>query len=147
MKLISFPYRWLLRTVFKNIGHIYWDLKNGIGNLVTFFEAVWWFRSWDWTGMVSLLEVSAREMRGSIEVNTVKHVRWERDARQLLIVESLCKRLRDDDYFRRAGYNRKTWKTVPDFERTRIAQHSGYMAQQDAVYLGKILKNVQHWWN
>lgn len=135
MKIIEFPYRWLPRTVFSNLGHIYWDLKNGIGNLIVFFEAVWWFRSWDWTGLVGLIEVSAREMRGSIEANTVKHVRWEKDARQLLILEELCKRLRDDNYFHNAGYDPKTWERRPDFECRKIAEHASYMSSQDAVYL------------
>lgn len=97
--------------------------------------------------MVELLEVSAREMQRSIELNDVKHARWERDHKHLLIVEELCKRLRADNYFHNAGYDPETWKIRSDFERRKIVEHSSKMAQQDAIYLGKMFKFVQHWWN
>jgi hypothetical protein len=145
MKLFCFPYRWRLRTIWTNITHPYYDLKNGILNLITFFEAVWWFHSWDEDGMLHLLEISAREMRKQQELGI--HVGDEKQARRLLIVETLCKRLRADRYFENAGYDNKRWKEVPDFERSRIAKHAGYMPTQDARYLGQMLRFVQHWWS
>jgi hypothetical protein len=145
MKLFRFPYRWLPRTVWTNITHPYYDIKNGLQNLGTFFEAVWWFRSWDWTGMVQLLEVSAREMRKQQELGI--HVGDDKQARRLLVVETLCRRLRADNYFENAGYDSEQWENVPDFERSRIAKHSGYMPQQDARYLGQMLRFLQHWWS
>ena len=144
MKLVSFPYRWMPRTFFTNISHIYWDFKNGILNLFTFFEAVWWFRSWDWTGLVELIEVSAREMRFAQEHGI--HTNSDRYAKQLKIVEALCKRLRADEYFENAGYQQEHWNSLPEHRCSQIAKHSVYMAAQDAAYLGRMLRFVQCWW-
>ena len=144
MKLFHFPYRWLPRTLWANITHPYYDIKNGIHNIFTFFEAIWWFHSWDWTGMIYLLEVSAHEMRLSQSLGI--HVGAEREAKRLLIVETLCKRLREDEYFTQAGHCQETWDSLPNHERTHIAKHSEYMAKQDTLYLGKMIKFVQHWW-
>lgn len=146
MKLVAFPYRWKTpRLAWKNITHIFWDLRNGMSNIPKFFAAVWWFRPWDWTGMVELLQVCAHEMRLSIEINTVKHVGWERDRQRLLAVEQLCKRLLADDYFDNAGHN--NWDKLSDHEKHRAAQHASYMENQDAKYLGKMLTFVREWWN
>ena len=145
MQIIVSPYRWTFRTFWKNFTSWGWDIRNGVRNLCTFFEAVWWFRSWDWSGMVHLLEVSARELHKDQMLG--RHVGSEKEARRLLVVAELCTRLRDDSYFEQAGYNPKTWKTLPDSCKKRAIKHSAYMAGHDAEYLGRMLRFVHHWWS
>lgn len=144
MKLVSTPYRWLPSTVWKNVAHWGWDIRTGLRNIPKFFSAVWGFRSWDWTGMVELLQISAREMRKAQEEGI--HVGDARESRRLRMVEELCRRLLEDSYFTKAGYDPETWQDLPDHECRRIAEHSGYMEKQDARYLGSLLRFVQHWW-
>ena len=145
MKLVSSPYRWLPRTFLPNLRGWYYDIYYGISNLRTFFEAVWWFRAWDWDGLAGLIETSAREMRKS---HLPGHLlRAPRTAKQLLIVAELCKRLRENVYFEQAGYDPKTWDKRDRFTRQKLAKHSGYMAAQDAKYLGKMMQRITHWWD
>jgi len=144
VRLVSTPYRWLWRTWRTNLVHWFWDVRNGVNNLFIFFEAVWWFRSWDWSGLAELIEVAAKQMRRAQENGC--HTGSERYAKQLLVVQNLCRRLREDNYFENAGYNDKTWKQMPEFRTRQIARHSTYMSQQDALYLGKMFKFLQCWW-
>lgn len=134
MKLVSFPYCWRWGTIWKNISHVYWDLKNGLRNIPLFFEAVWWFRAWDWTGMVELLEISAREMR---DVQTTgRHTGSERSAKQLMVIQNLCRRLREENYFDMHGDEHdRTW-----------AERVSYSGKNDAEYLGRMMRFVQYWW-
>ena len=148
MKLHSTPYRWHWRTVWKNIAHWGWNIRNGISNLFTFFETVWWFRSWDWTGTVELLRVSAKQMLIAQTIGS-HHSGAEREAKHLRVVIALCDRMLADEYFQKAGYleDHEEWKKLSDFERCRIAKHSEYMSRQDAAYLGKMLRFIQYWWD
>lgn len=125
----------------------YWyDLYYGVRNFWLFGQAVWHFRDWDYVGLLNFIRISTRQMaichrdRG-ITVSAPK------TARKLTIVSELSKRLRDEDYFVNAGYERKSWLALSDFEKTRLAKHRGYMAKQDAEYLGKMFRFVQHWWD
>jgi hypothetical protein len=144
LKLVSTPYRWLWPTFWKNISHWGWDIRNGIRNIPIFFSAVWWFREWDWTGTVELLRVSAKRMLIAQEIG--RHQGSEREAQRLRVVVALCDRLLADKYFAVAGHDRMTWKSLSDFERTKICKHASYMKSQDAAYLGKMLRFIQHWW-
>jgi hypothetical protein len=146
MKLVSNPYRWLWRTAWKNVDHWFWDIRNGVRNLLTFFEAVWWFRSWDWTGMATLLKVSAQQMLVAQTVGS-HHSGAEREAKRLRVVIALCDRMLADEYFQKAGYDPETWCKLPDHECRRIAKHSEYMSRQDAAHLGKTLRFIQYWWD
>ena len=139
--IVSNLYSW--RHPWKNLNSWYWDIKRGVRNLFIFFDAVWWFHSFDYTGMLRLLEVSAHQMRLSLKA----HVGAEKDIKQLIIVETLARRLREDDYFANAGYDSKKWNTFSDEEHCRISNHASYMSKQDAEFLGHTMRFVQHWWD
>ena len=146
MSLVSTPYRWFWRTWYKNAAHWVWDIRNGLRNIPIFFEAVWWFRAWDYNGLLGLIETAAKEMaRGHKEYGHT--VNSEKTVRQLTIVFELCRRLREDNYFENAGYQSDKWKDLPDYQRTQIVKHSAAVAKNDAIYLGKQFKFVQHWWD
>lgn len=145
MKLVSTPYRWRWRTWYKNLNHWYWDIRTGIRNVYRFFPEVWWHRSFDSDGMLAFIEKSATLLEKTIENGHLAN--GERYAKQLMQVRVLCRRLRADDYFRNAGYDPYIWESIPGYRATQIAQHSHYMAKQDAERLGKMFKFVQHWWD
>lgn len=68
------------------------------------------------------------------------HVNSDRYAKQLLIVQNLCRRLREDKYFENAEEGNVINKNLS-------AQYWKRMAEQDAEYLGKMFKFLQHWWD
>lgn len=143
---MSRPYRWLWKTIFLNLASYYYDLKNGIHAYWVFRKTVWHFRSWDFSGLLKLMETATSEMY-CCHRDYAHYVGAERTAKQLLIVRELCKRLREDKYFKKAGYDSQNWDYFDDFDKSRIVKHSVYMAEQDAVYLGKMMRHVQKWWD
>ena len=123
-----------------------WRLSMGIRNVCRFWRPVWYFHACDYSGMLELMEVAAREMRDLHRDHGVTSYR-ERTARQLTVVAELCRRLHEDNYFENAGYDPKTWGRHSDHKRSRIAKHSSEMAKWDAIYLGRMFRLVQHWWD
>jgi hypothetical protein len=124
---------------------MWWDTYYGVKNLKQFFWSVWEFRKWDYTGMLSLIQIAAKDMQ-SCQENGI-HDGSKRYARQLLIVKELSRRLQKDNYFENAGYgDGKNWENLSDVERTLIATRASVNAKNDAEYLGKMFKFVQHWW-
>lgn len=65
-------------------------------------------------------------------------------ARETLIVAELCRRLHTDDYAELAGYDR--YDEMNELQRRKWAQHTAYLANQDAEYLGKMFRKVRRWW-
>lgn len=141
MRLVSTPYRWLPRTFWKNIDHWFWDIRTGIRNLWIFFEAVWWFRSFDSSGLLELMQIATRKMADCQKRGY--HVGADKYARQLTVASELCRRLRADTYFEMSGYR----ECMTDFEKGVTFKRADEVAKNDAVYLGKLFRFVQHWWD
>lgn len=141
MSLVSTPYRWLPRTFLKNLSHWYWDIRTGVRNLWIFFEAVWWFRSFDCTGLLGLMEVAAKRM--AVCQQNGYHVGKDKYARQLRVLAELCRRLRKDDYGDMHGYR----DGLTNLELREVFKRSNASAKNDALYLGRLLRFVQHWWD
>lgn len=135
MRLVSFPYRWMWGTTRANLWCIYLAFKNGLENIPLFFNAVWRFRAWDWTGMVELLEISAREMRKVQEGG--RHTGSERCAKQLMIIETLCRRLREENYYEMHG----------DRHDSIWADRVAYSVKNDAEYLARMMRYIRCWWD
>lgn len=146
-KLLPTPYRSLWRTIWPNLQYKWYAFKHGVKNIFIFFWAVWHFDACDYTGLLELIEVAVRKMR-DLHRDYGHTIDAPRVARQLTIVETLCRRLREDRYFQAAGYGDGTrWNTLTDFEQSRVAKHSVQMAKADAIYLGKMFRFIQHWWD
>lgn len=141
MPLVSTPYRWLPRTFLKNLSHWYWDIRNGLRNLPVFFSAVWWFRSWDYTGLLSLMEVAAREMARCQQHGHL--VGAPKKARQLTVLAELCRRLQEDNYADMHGYR----EGLTDFELREVFKRSDASAMNDCLYIGRLFRFVRHWWD
>lgn len=87
--------------------------------MYVFFWSVWYFDTCDYSGLLRLLQTAAHQMR----VHHEKHgmvTSSPRSAKQIMIVENLCKRLYRDDYFENAGYRQGDWNKLPDYTRSHI---------------------------
>lgn len=138
-------YRWKWRTIIPNLRYFIYDVIEGSQNIKTFWLAVWRFRAFDYVGLLSLMECAARQMR-DLHRDHGNTLGRERIAQQLTVVAELCRRLREDDYLENAGYrDRRKWNT--DQNKSFIVKHAQAMAKNDALYLGHMLRKVQHWWD
>lgn len=147
MRLVSTPYRWLPRTVWKNLDHWFYDIRNGLSNIPLFFEAVWHFRSWDSDGLLEIIQVATKEM-SRCHKEFGHCMNSEKTAKQLIAASELCRRLREDNYFENAGYRQgESWDNLPEYQKTQIARHSALVSKNDAIYLGKLFRFVQGWWD
>lgn len=118
--------------------------RYGIRNLFWFGRAVWNFDTCDYVHMLELVRISALKMAEYHEKHGVT-VGRERTAHQLRMVAELSRRIIVDNYSDLAGHAR--YNQMTDKEKRHWALRTGYLAQQDAEYLGKMLKYVQHWWD
>ncbi len=81
---------------------LYWNIKTAsiwkfIHNLWVFRKALWNFRSWDYTGLLRLMEIASYEMH-KCHKNHGHLIRSDDTAKELLIFSALCKRIREDEY-------------------------------------------------
>lgn len=123
-----------------------WGIRCKLRNIRIFWRAVLDFNTCDYSGLLQLMEISLRAMRDLHRDHGVT-VGRERTARQLTVAAELCRRLNEDRHFQNAGYDPTTWKHLDDKRKTRICEHSVQMAKNDAVYLGRAFRFVQHWWD
>lgn len=129
----------------KKIWRTWHSCRQGIHNLRVFGKAVWNFCSYDYTGMLKLMELAAGEMEQCQRLG--HHSKSEKYAQQLLVVRCLCHRLIDEEHFENAGVGGKDWRQKTEWERQQLARHASNMAKWDAEYLGRLLRFVQHWWD
>lgn len=123
-----------------------YSLRRGLRNLRTFFWAVWRFETWDYDGLLGLMEAAMLQMRNRHRTQriTADHAKL---AKQLTVCTELIKRLRADNYFENAGYNGEAWRSVPQARASRIVAHATYMQKQDVDYFCRMFRNVQCWWD
>jgi hypothetical protein len=115
-------------------------------NIKRFWPVLRHFQSYDYSGLLLCIEVATKDMAAYHRTHghTVSRMRI---GQQLAVVSELCKRLNADGYFDNAGYDPRTWRDRPDYECHRIATHAGYMEKQDAAYLGRMFRYINHWWD
>lgn len=131
-----YPFKWFYQS------HI-WGLRIRLSYLRLFASSVWHWDSCDYAPTLRIMEVCFREMsRLHTERGIV--VDSPRVARQTLIVAELCRRLHNDDYADLAGYER--YDQMTQKQKQRWAKHTEYLANQDVVYLGRMLRHIQRWW-
>lgn len=143
---MSRPYRWGWRTVGPNLVSYIDDVRTVCRNVRRFWPVLKRFQVWDEYGLLLFMEIATKSM-ADCHRRHGQLVRSERTSQQLATVSELCKRLNADEYFEKAGYEWSTWQTRPDHERSKIARHAGYMEKQDAAYLGRMFRHINHWWD
>ena len=133
------PYRWLPRTIWPNLKHMYYDLVAGPYNLARWFKIIWYDCDWDHSFLLKILAYKFRRMAERQE-NARVVVSWGRQARQLRICQHLVERLNKDEYWEKA-------QVV--FGNSRAAALQAMSVQKyETEYLGKLIgKHLLTWWD
>lgn len=114
-------------------------------------KSLWYYRSWDYGGLLYLMEEATKDMHECHK--THGHlVRSEETAKELLIVSTLLKRIREDRYTDEVqGFNRVEGKmfgggfyqkpnTLPSINAKKFYKMREAVKQNDLDHLCKILK-------
>ena len=80
-----------------NIETIYYNIKNGISNLIRWFPVVWKDRDWDHTYIYDVLHFKLKNTEHCIRNGS--HVKSDKDADRIKICVNLLGRLIKDDYY------------------------------------------------
>lgn len=100
---------WLTDTGFNKVQDVcyfpvdvWWSIKTAtiwkfIRSLWLFRKALWNYRSWDYSGMLYLMETATKDM-SECHKNYGHLVRSEQTAKELHVLSLLLKRVREDDY-------------------------------------------------
>ena len=133
------PYRWLPRTTWRNLSHIWYDLTHGPFNVLRWAKVIWFDADFDQTFLLDILEYKFRRMAESFETGKITRG-WHNQSRQLRICQTLVHRLQEDNYVENAQIF---------FGDTRAATFEGIGVQKhDQEYLGQIIgKHLNTWWD
>ncbi len=97
MSLFAIPYRWTWKTVFKNIGWMFYSIRRGVRNIIRWTPVIWHDEDFDWDSLAKIMEWKLRKM--SIGFNERGHlIDSKRQARKMLICAEILKRLREDNW-------------------------------------------------
>jgi hypothetical protein len=119
-----------------------WEIPHGLKNLWRFRKVVWDFSDGDYSSLLKVMQVASKELSNHIGHHN-HHQRAKKDARELLIVSELCRRLATEDQYDvwlRDGVKRGVGKSKRYFD------HYQYLWKQDHEYLMKMFKSLPHWW-
>lgn len=128
-------------------------------NLCIFHNALWKYRSWDYSGLLLLMETATKDMH-ECHKNHGHLMRSEETAKELLIVSTLLKRIREDKYTDEVqGYEAKEGKlfggefyqkpnTLPSIKYKRFYKMREAVKQNDLDLVCKLMKTkLQSWWD
>lgn len=141
MPIVHFPYRWLPRTVLKNLGYGWWYFTNGVRNIFRFLPVVWHDQNHDGAFLLRLIEHKLTMME-SVHGG---HVGDEEQRRDMRVAIELCRRLAEEHVY--SGHD-KDWNEAPlYFEGQRYKGRCVEMPRNEAKLLGKIIgAKVLTWW-
>ena len=135
------------------IRHVYYDIYNGIRNIIRWTPVIYWTRDYDWTSLLHVMEMQLSIMGKGIQKRD-RHVGAQRTARQCLVAAELCKRIRRDEYM---PYSSDDWcppigpwhkrKSKEKFGTKYHKCYNEYMITQDIEMLATLLRKVRHWWD
>ena len=83
--------------IYKSIRNIYWQVENGISNLVNYFPLIWKDRNYDYVYMYDMLEFKISRMRDRFKVQQI-FVGWERQVERMDLILSLMAKVRSEFY-------------------------------------------------
>lgn len=91
-----------LQNAWLFIPDVIWTIRTAtlwtyLHNLWIFRKAMWRFRAYDYTGLLMLMEAATKDMH-LCHKNHGQLMRSEETAKELLIVSTLLKRIREDNY-------------------------------------------------
>jgi hypothetical protein len=92
MALVNFPYRWRWHTILGNLHHAWWDLRQGVTNLVRWAPVAWSDHDWDADFLLIILEWKLLRMAKCFEKYGTT-ADSERNAKTIRVCVALCRRL------------------------------------------------------
>lgn len=126
------------------------DIWKYFRNLYVFHKALWRYRSWDYSGLLLFMETATKDMHEGHK-NNGHLMRSEETAKELLIVSTLLKRIREDKYTDEVqGWGQKgsgMWSgsfyqkpnTLPNINAKKFYKMREAVKKNDLDYLCKIL--------
>lgn len=88
-----------LEDLWHNVSNAYWNVRNGLIQVRRYGRLIWNNRDWDFCFLLDLLEAKFRWM--AVECGDLgHHVGSEREGKQLRVCAELCRRIREDSYYR-----------------------------------------------
>ena len=128
-------------------------------NLYVFHKALWNYRSWDYSGLLRLMETATKDMH-ECHRDHGHLMRSEQTAKELLIVSTLCKRIREDKYTDEVqGFKSKEGSffggefyqkanTLPSIKYKRFYKMRENVKKNDLELLTKLMKTkLLSWWD
>lgn len=131
---------------------IYYNLKYGIGNLISWFYIIWTDRDWDDYFLLAMLHKKIARME-KLHRNHGHLVSSESSAKQLRLCKCLLKRLMDEDYFdyRKLPEDYLISTEYCPKESKRVLnehKHEEYLINQDLDLLFKTIRRcILGWWD
>lgn len=128
-------------------------------NLYVFHKALHQYRSWDYSGLLLFMETATKDMH-ECHKNNGHLMRSEDTAKELLIVSTLLKRIREDNYTDEVqGYKRKEGSlfggefyqkpnTLPSIKYKKFYRMREAVRKNDLDLVCKMMKNkLFTWWD
>lgn len=100
--MVRFSYKWTSwYGIRHNISGAYWDIRNGVRNLIRYAPIIWFDRDWDDHYLLEILQFKFKNMAKAIGDNG-HLVGREEYGRQLRVCSELCRRINEDEYLERS---------------------------------------------
>lgn len=122
--------------------NLYLNLKYGIKNIFIFGKVIWRFRPWDYSYILSLIEVSAKYSGESIKKYGITTTTDEVSS-ELLELSNLAKRIAADDYLEEAGYK----QGLNNIELGFVSMKAQELENKDINRFSELWLKVHHWWD
>jgi hypothetical protein len=156
--------------MFRKIKTIYYNIKNGISNIIRWIPVIWQLRDWDAGYLYVLIYKHLTHVESCLK-NYGHGVNSPKYAKQVQVAKNLAKRLNEDDYLSNALIpvkqkygeakihfekcdNGQWWRMINDepVENTQARhnayEHEKYMKNQDKKLLFQYLyKYIDQWWD
>lgn len=128
-------------------------------NLYVFRKALWNYRSYDYSGLLMLMETATKDMH-ECHRDYGHHVGSDKTAKELLIVSTLLKRIREDEYMNQTqGWKQNEGElfggefyqipnTLPSIESKKFYKMRERMRKDELELVCKIMsKKTLSWWD
>jgi hypothetical protein len=136
MGIFRFPYRWLPRTLWPNLRSSFYDVTNGIRNIIRWTPVIWFDADFDWEYLAAIMEQKLRWMVQNTE--HWHHEGADKQHQEMLACAEAIARLRDDNYFTEALVGHSTREAI---------QIAAQKTRADEKLFSKLLQGMRWWWD
>jgi hypothetical protein len=136
---IKFEINYYFKQWFK---YPYYNLINGIKNLIYYFPAVWKDRDYDWLYIFLILEAKLKKHLKRLENNQF-YVGQEKDEKIIKICIELLHRISEENYMFVKNVNK-----LENLYNKNKLEIENMLQKRDEELLYKLLKeNLKNWWD